>query len=125
MGITAQLFAGVVNDLLTSWDRLQEDAQRIGNTECPDLALTLAEAQLLRRSWQAEVPAYLRTYLDNGRWGKDAIWEELVRHAYALFLGLYLLPDHISISLLKKLSRGRCYAGRSLVQTALTRKIIS
>jgi len=99
-----QLFANVLNDLLTSWVRLQEDAFRIGNTNCPDLALTLAEAQLLRRSWQAEVPSYLRSYLDNGRWGKDAIWEELVRHAYALFLGLYLLPDLISVPLLKKLT---------------------
>jgi RNA polymerase primary sigma factor len=99
-----QLFANVLNDLLTSWVRLQEDVFRIGNTDCPDLALTLAEAQLLRRSWQAEVPSYLRSYLDNGRWGKDAIWEELVRHAYALFLGLYLLPDAISVPLLKKLT---------------------
>ncbi len=98
------IFGNIVNDMLTSWERLQEDAQRIGKTECPDLALTLAEAQLLRRSWQADVPSYLRTYLDNGRWGKDAIWEELVRHAYALFLGLYLLPDPLSIPLLKKLT---------------------
>ncbi len=99
-----QLFANIISDLLTSWVRLQEDAARIGSTECPDLALTLAEAQLLRKSWQAEIPSYLRSYLDNGRWGKDAIWEELVRHAYALFLGLYLLPDVISIPLLKKLT---------------------
>ena len=98
------IFANIVIDMLTSWERLQEDAQRIGKTECPDLALTLAEAQLLRRSWQSDSPSYLRTYLDNGRWGKDAIWEELVRHAYALFLGLYLLPDPLSIPLLKKLT---------------------
>jgi RNA polymerase primary sigma factor len=99
------LFVGVITDLLTSWARLQEDATRIGQTDCPDLALTLAEAQLLRRSWQAEFPSYLRTYLDNGRWGKDAIWEELVRHAYTLFLGMYLLPDEISVPLLKKLTQ--------------------
>ena len=99
------LFLGVVTDLLTSWTRLQEDAQRIGHTECPDLALTLAESQLLRRTWQAEDPSYLRTYLDNGRWGKDAIWEELVRHAYTLFLGMYLLPDCVSVALLNKLTK--------------------
>jgi len=98
------IFTSIVNDMLTSWERLQEDAQRIGKTECPDLALTLAEAQLLRRSWQSDSPSYLRTYLDNGRWGKDAIWEELVRHAYALFLGLYLLPEPLSVPLLKKLT---------------------
>lgn len=99
------LFVGIVTDLLTSWTRLQEDAQRIGQTECPDLALTLAESQLLRRTWQAEDPSYLRTYLDNGRWGKDAIWEELVRHAYTLFLGMYLLPEQLSAVLLKKLTK--------------------
>jgi RNA polymerase primary sigma factor len=104
-GHSRALFQGVVTDLITSWTRLQEDAQRIGQTDCPDLALSLAEAQLLRRTWQADIPSYLRTYLDNGRWGKDAIWEELVRHAYTLFLGMYLLPDAISDPLLKKLHK--------------------
>ena len=99
------LFAGIANDMVTSWKRLQEDAVRIGQTECPDLALTLAESQLLRRTWQADDPSYLRTYLDNGRWGKDAIWEELVRHAYTLFLGMYLLPDKVSEALLVKLAK--------------------
>ena len=99
------LFAGIANDMVTSWKRLQEDAVRIGQTDCPDLALTLAESQLLRRTWQADDPSYLRTYLDNGRWGKDAIWEELVRHAYTLFLGMYLLPDKVSEALLVKLAK--------------------
>jgi len=104
-GHSHALFVGIIEDLVTSWTRLQEDVARIGHTECPDLALTLAESQLLRRTWQAEVPSYLRTYLDNGRWGKDAIWEELVRHAYTLFLGMYLLPEPVSEALLSKLSK--------------------
>ncbi len=104
-GHSHALFVGIIEDLTTSWTRLQEDALRIGHTECPDLALTLAESQLLRRTWQAEVPSYLRTYLDNGRWGKDAIWEELVRHAYTLFLGMYLLPEKVSEALLSKLAK--------------------
>jgi len=105
IGHSHALFVGIIEDLLTSWTRLQEDVLRIGHTECPDLALTLAESQLLRRTWQAEVPSYLRTYLDNGRWGKDAIWEELVRHAYTLFLGMYLLPEPVSEALLQKLAK--------------------
>ncbi|MDO9120866.1 MAG: sigma-70 family RNA polymerase sigma factor, partial [Anaerolineaceae bacterium] len=104
-GHSHALFVGIVEDMVTSWTRLQEDVLRIGHTECPDLALTLAESQLLRRTWQADVPSYLRTYLDNGRWGKDAIWEELVRHAYTLFLGMYLLPEKVSEALLQKLSK--------------------
>lgn len=99
------LFIGIINDLLTSWTRLQEDAIRIDHTDPPDLSLMLAESQLLRRTWQSDDPSYLRTYLDNGRWGKDAIWEELVRHAYTLFLGMYLLPDAVSNSLLAKLAK--------------------
>ncbi len=105
VGHSHALFVGIIEDLVTSWTRLQEDVARIGHTECPDLALTLAESQLLRRTWQAEVPSYLRTYLDNGRWGKDAIWEELVRHAYTLFLGMYLLPEPVSEALLSRLSK--------------------
>ena len=105
IGHSHALFVGIIEDLVTSWTRLQEDVARIGHTECPDLALTLAESQLLRRTWQAEVPSYLRTYLDNGRWGKDAIWEELVRHAYTLFLGMYLLPEPVSEALLQKFSK--------------------
>jgi RNA polymerase primary sigma factor len=104
-GHSHALFVGIVEDMITSWTRLQEDVLRIGQTECPDLSLTLAESQLLRRTWQAEVPSYLRTYLDNGRWGKDAIWEELVRHAYTLFLGMYLLPEKVSEALLLKLTK--------------------
>jgi RNA polymerase primary sigma factor len=84
---------------------LKEDAERIGQEECPDLALTLAEAQLLRQSWQADEPSYLRNYLDNGLWGKDAIWEGLVRHAFSVFLCLYMLPDKLSQSLFVYLSK--------------------
>lgn len=120
-GHSQALFVGIVEDMLTSWTRLQEDVVRIGHTECPDLALTLAETQLLRRTWQAEVPSYLRTYLDNGRWGKDAIWEELVRHAYTLFLGMYLLPERVSEALLQKLSKSEVMPDRAWFKRQLPR----
>ena len=99
------LFNAIVSDLTTSWKRLQEDAERIGQKDCPDLTLTLAEALLLRRSWQSDVPSYLHTYLDNGLWGKDPIWEELVRHAFTLFLSMYLLPEKLANSLLVLLEK--------------------
>ena len=47
---------------------------------------------MLRRQWQSDEPSYLRTYLDNGLWGKDALWDGLVRNAFTLFLCLYMLP---------------------------------
>ncbi len=99
------LFVAIINELTTSWKRLQEDAERMGLKDYPDLALTLAEAQLLRQTWQADDPSYLHNYLDNGLWGKDAIWEGLVRQAFTVFMCMYLLPDKLSISLLNYVSQ--------------------
>ena len=99
------LFTAILTELITSWTRLQEDAERMGLKACPDLALTLAEAQLLRQSWQSDEPSYLHNYLDNGLWGKDPIWEALVRQAFALFMYMYLLPDKLSQALLEQLTK--------------------
>ncbi len=95
------LFAGVVADLVTFWVRLQEDADRLNQGTPPDLSLILAEAQMLRRQWQANEPSYLRSYLDNGLWGKDALWDGLVRYAFGLFLYMYLLPADTAEKLLR------------------------
>ncbi len=99
------LFVSIASDLITSWNRLKEDADRMGQEECPDLALTLAEAQQLRQSWQADDPSYLRNYLDNGLWGKDPIWEGLVRHAFSVFLYMYMVPENISQALFNYLTK--------------------
>jgi RNA polymerase primary sigma factor len=99
------LFNTIIVDLVTSWKRLQEDAQRIELKDYPDLSLTLAEAAFLRRSWQSDEPSYLRTYLDNGLWGKDPIWEGLVRHAFTMFLNMYLLPEKTAMALLTQLQQ--------------------
>ena len=99
------LFVSIASDLITSWNRLKEDADRMGQEECPDLALTLAEAQQLRQSWQADDLSYLRNYLDNGLWGKDAIWEGLVRHAFSVFLYMYMVPENISQALFNYLTK--------------------
>ncbi len=95
------LFSGVVQDLVTFWGRLQEDANRLNQGTPPDLNLILTEAQMLRRQWQAAEPSYLRSYLDNGLWGKDALWDGLVRYAFGLFLCMYLLP----VDMAEKLGR--------------------
>jgi RNA polymerase primary sigma factor len=65
----------------------------------------LSEAQLLRRQWQADEPSYMRTYLDNGLWGKDAVWDGFVRQVFNIFLGLYLLPAETAEALFKTLQK--------------------
>ena len=104
-GIYKELFTSVIQELIDAWKKLQDEAQYLGQGDTPDLALTLAEAQLLKRQWQADEPSYLRTYLDNGLWGKDAKWEAVVRYAFTIFLGLYLLPDEVATRLLDVLTR--------------------
>ena len=86
-----RLFHMIGEEMLTTANRLAEDARRLGY-DSPDLGLVLAEAQMLCRQWQADVPSYLRAYLDNGLWGRDSMWDGLVRNAFAMFLCMYMLP---------------------------------
>lgn len=85
------VYHSVLSEALTSWDRLMEDTERLGY-DLPNLALLLAEAQSLHAGWEFDSPSYLRAYLDNGKWGSDHLWDNLARHAYSVYLSLYLLP---------------------------------
>ena len=86
------VYRALLEELITSWQRFSEDAARF-QAGLPDLALVITEAQHLHEAWAIDSPSYLRTYLDNGLWGTDALWEGLVRHAFSVFLGLYSLPE--------------------------------
>ncbi len=99
------LFMAVVEDLITAWERLKQDAQRLGQGDVPDLSLILLEAQALRVSWQSDAPSYLRSFLDNGLWGKDTLWDGLVRNAFNLYLCLYLLPSDLAMEIVKCLQQ--------------------
>ncbi len=100
-----QIYLAIAREMSTAWGRMLEDAQTIQQGEIPDLHLILSEAQLLRRQWQAEEPSYLRSYLDNGLWGKDTLWDGLVRHAFIVFLSMYLMPVEVSAPLMTYLQR--------------------
>jgi len=89
--IPVSVYHAVLTEMLTSWDRFEEDAKRL-DAELPNLALLVAEAQSLHAGWKFDSPSYLRAYLDNGHWGVDHLWDNLARHAFAVFLSLYLLP---------------------------------
>jgi len=104
-GYYKELYGNLLNDMVENWVGLQETAKTVNKQEIPDLALMLAEGQLLKRQWQADDPSYLRTYLDNGQWGRDAAWEVLVRQAFTIFLTMYLLPDVLAQSTLDFLTK--------------------
>jgi RNA polymerase primary sigma factor len=89
------IYQALYDELLIAWKRLLEDTRRLGYA-CPDLTLVLAEAQMLQQAWNITSPSYLRSYLDNGRWGKDRLWDGVAHHAYSVFICLYLLPASVA-----------------------------
>jgi RNA polymerase primary sigma factor len=89
------IYRAMYDELLIAWKRLDEDSQRLG-FPCPDLLAILREAQILRQTWEQEEPSYLRAYLDNGLWGKDPLWDGVARHAFIVFICLYVLPDEMA-----------------------------
>jgi RNA polymerase primary sigma factor len=97
------IYTQVVRDLQVSWARLGEDAHRLQQESVPDLSLTVSEAQMLKQKWQMDEPSYLRSYLDNGQWGREKEWDELARNAFQMFICLYLLPNSVAEGLLAQL----------------------
>lgn len=105
------IFHSIVTELLTSWDRLLEDTKRL-EYDPPNLPLLLAEAQSLHAGWEFDSPSYLRAYLDNGHWGGNHLWDNLARHAYGVFLSMYLLPFGYAEWLLKHLRARHAFPSR-------------
>jgi RNA polymerase primary sigma factor len=59
----------------------------------PDLITLLAETRRLCQPLDPSQPSYIRTYLEQGEWGRDDEWTLLARSLFEVFQGLYLLPD--------------------------------
>lgn len=87
----AGIYHSLFSELITSWMRFGEDAKRL-NTEMPNLSLMLTEAQSLHDGWESDAPSYLRAFLGSDLWGRDPLWDSMVRKAYSVFLCLHLLP---------------------------------
>ncbi|MEW5939477.1 MAG: sigma-70 family RNA polymerase sigma factor [Chloroflexota bacterium] len=94
-------YHALLHELETAWKRLVEDAERL-DTDLPDLALALAEAQSIHAGWESAAPSYLRSYLASGLWGSDPLWDSMVRKAFSLFMCLYLLPTAYANWLLER-----------------------
>ena len=118
------LFTSVFENLNTGWERLKQDSRNFehSGTVIPDLSLILLEAQSLRQSWQTDDPSYLRSFLDNGMWGKDTLWDTLVRNAFTLYLGLYLLPVNLAGKLNAIIQKGEDLPAIEFYQDAISRE---
>ena len=119
------LFLTVVDNLYTSWERFKQDGEKFNKGHIPDLTLILLEAQALRQAWQSNTPSYLRSYLDNGQWGKDSIWDGLVRNAFSVFLCLYLLPPEVAEALPQQMQNGEDLPGLDFFEGQLANTDLS
>jgi len=100
-GYFRALYQTIIGELLVFWQLLEQDVQHLNCEQMPDPALMLAEAQMLRESWQADTPSYLRSYLSNDQWGKNSEWDQLAQHAFAVFVRMYLLPKATADAVLR------------------------
>ena len=105
------LFIAQGHEMIDSWKLTGEVAQKLHQKDLPDLSLMLTEAQMLRSQWQVDVPSYLRTYYDNGRWGKDRSWDELVKSVFNVFLMMYLMPERSAPTLLEYVKKNNRLPG--------------
>jgi len=79
-------------DLLQFWQQVQAwSADRA--LALPDLPTLLAEACSLCQPLNPARPSYIRTYLEQGDWGRDETWTALARSLFEVFQGLYLIPS--------------------------------
>ena len=84
----------------TAWKALQKRSGKKNGLSLPDLTLLLSEAQSLRASWSSDEPSYLRSYLNNGIWGKNDAWDSIARQFFDIFLGMYVMPPLLAEELL-------------------------
>jgi RNA polymerase primary sigma factor len=103
---STSIYKALFDELVTAWKRLVEDTQRLGYS-CPDMSLIQAEARMLRHTWASETPSYLRTYLDNGRWGVDHLWDGVAGNGLTVFICFYLLPEDLTKDVEKFISKRR------------------
>jgi len=117
-------YQSLLAELGTSWKRFQEDAKRL-KKELPDLCMMLQEAQALHQSWETQKRSYLRGFLADDSWGRDPLWDSMVRKAYTVFLCLYLLPGDYAAWFADRMAN--CHtlpASRTLVKHLPTEKTL-
>jgi RNA polymerase primary sigma factor len=98
------IFSAVYTELTAAVSKLEKE-HPAQEQKFPDYGLMLAEAQMLRRYMQTDVPSYTRSYFDNGDlWGKNAAWGKFVGSIYQIFLCMYITPSHQAEFILKHLT---------------------
>jgi RNA polymerase primary sigma factor len=114
----ARVFNCVYEELINHWLIWEEMGEKSGHG-VPNPDMLVAEAIDLRGAWQSNHPSYLRSYLDNGLWGKDNNWTLVVKQAFTVFLCMYLLPPVTAQALLAHLKKHHDFPHRNTLRKYL------
>jgi RNA polymerase primary sigma factor len=97
---STSIYRALYDELVIGWKRLVEDTRRLGYDR-PDLIPIIIEARNLRQSWASDKPSYLRSYLDNSRWGTDHLWDAVAANGLTVLICLYIFPENLTSAIEK------------------------
>ena len=97
---STSVYRALYDELVVGWKRLAEDTRRLGSDK-PHILSIIAEARNLRLSWASDKPSYLRSYLDNGRWGVDHLWDAVAANGLTVLICLFVFPESLTTAIEK------------------------
>ncbi len=109
-----ELLLQMWGEITTSWRQVRADCIRI-KYQLADFREVVLEAHRLRHSWEMDEPSFLRHWLDNDRWGKDAEWTVIATNAMLVFARLYLLPEVTQVALAERAKNVKTVPRKSTV----------
>jgi len=111
-------------DMKSTWTQVEMDAARLSHPT-PDVTMVLAEAMQMQQTLEIPDPPYIRSYLDDPRWGSDKHWEDLARDLLRFFVDAYILPEglieQVSLDWATGIEPVRLEAGMADIQACIAR----
>lgn len=89
--IPNEVFSLVYKMIVDSWKKVLTGAKAL-EKDPPIFVEILNEARELKSSWNLRRHSYLRNYLKNDLWSKNDDWDQVAKHAFSLFVSIYMLP---------------------------------
>ncbi len=77
--------------LRDDWAKLQASAA-LRDVDAPDLFKVMAEVQETVNDWDRDAGSYIRSYLNQRKWGRDDEWAEHAQAFFAVIHALFLFP---------------------------------
>lgn len=106
------VFKAAYAELSEAWERVAKEAKVLSHKP-PQLLSIAQEALRLQKTWTMETPSYVRSYLDNGMWGRDPRWDAVARSTFVILIGFYIFPAELTEKLQKTLENGELPSMRS------------